>query len=158
MPVESLYADPVVAEIHEVRRRLLEASGGDVATVTDAIATAESGGGADTFVVADAAVAVRLEQTWSGRADGPRSQAWVERQMSKVHASLAAMNTGLADKPWCCNGNHLTLADVSVGCALSYLDFRFPHIGWRDSHAHLMRLSDKLFTRASFIESQPPRG
>jgi len=30
MPVESLYADPVVAEIHEVRRRLLEASGGDV--------------------------------------------------------------------------------------------------------------------------------
>jgi hypothetical protein len=31
MPVESLYADPVGAEIHEVRRRLLEASGGDVA-------------------------------------------------------------------------------------------------------------------------------
>jgi len=30
MPVESLYVDPVVAEIHEVRRRLLEASGGDV--------------------------------------------------------------------------------------------------------------------------------
>lgn len=31
MRVESLYTDPVVAEIHEVRRRLLEASGGDVA-------------------------------------------------------------------------------------------------------------------------------
>ena len=31
MPVESLYADPVVAELHEIRRRLLEASGGDVA-------------------------------------------------------------------------------------------------------------------------------
>lgn len=108
--------------------------------------------------VLDAAVAVRLEQTWSGRADGQRSQAWVERQMSKVHASLAAMNTGLADKPWCCNGNHLTLADVSVGCALSYLDFRFPQIDWRDSHANLLRLTDKLFTRASFIESQPPRG
>jgi predicted ATP-dependent Lon-type protease len=30
MPVESLYADPVAAEIHEVRRRLLEASGGNV--------------------------------------------------------------------------------------------------------------------------------
>ena len=28
---ESLYADPVVAEIHEARRRLLEASGGDIA-------------------------------------------------------------------------------------------------------------------------------
>ncbi len=31
MPGESLYSDPVVAEIHEVRRSLLEASGGDVA-------------------------------------------------------------------------------------------------------------------------------
>ena len=30
MLVESLYADPAVAELHEVRRRLLEASGGDV--------------------------------------------------------------------------------------------------------------------------------
>jgi hypothetical protein len=30
MLVESIYADPVVAELHEVRRRLLEASGGDV--------------------------------------------------------------------------------------------------------------------------------
>ena len=31
MLVESLDADPVVAEIHEARRRLLEASGGDIA-------------------------------------------------------------------------------------------------------------------------------
>lgn len=31
MLVESLYTDPVVAEIHEARRRLLEASGGDIA-------------------------------------------------------------------------------------------------------------------------------
>jgi hypothetical protein len=31
MLAQSLYADPVVAEIHEVRRRLLEDSGGDVA-------------------------------------------------------------------------------------------------------------------------------
>jgi hypothetical protein len=30
MLVESLYADPVVAELHEVRRRLLEASGDDI--------------------------------------------------------------------------------------------------------------------------------
>jgi hypothetical protein len=31
MLAESFYIDPVVAEIHEVRRHLLEASGGDVA-------------------------------------------------------------------------------------------------------------------------------
>ena len=82
--------------------------------------------------------------------------AWVDRQMGKVHSSLASMSTGLADKPWCCNGNHLTLADVAVGCALAYLDFRFAHIDWRGSHANLQRLSEKLFARPSFIDSQPP--
>ena len=35
------------------------------------------------------------------------------------------MSQGLGDKPWCA-GIHLTLADIAVGCALGYLDFRFP--------------------------------
>ena len=32
------------------------------------------------------------------------------------------------------------LADIAVGCALGYLDFRFPAIAWRDRHANLARL------------------
>jgi len=107
--------------------------------------------------VLDAAVAARLEQTWSERADTERSRAWIDRQLGKVHASVAAMSTGLADKPWCCNGNHLTLADVAVGCALGYLDFRFPGIAWREEHPNLVRLSDKLFARQSFTETRPPQ-
>ncbi len=106
--------------------------------------------------VLDAGIAARLELTWSGRADSERSNAWIERQFGKVHTSLAAMSTGLADKPWCCNGIHLTLADIAVGCALSYLDFRFPQIDWRGPYPNLVRLSDKLNARQSFIDSQPP--
>jgi len=106
--------------------------------------------------VLDAGVAARLELTWVGRGDSERSSAWVERQLGKVHTSLAAMSKGLADKPWCCNGTHLTLADIAVGCALSYLDFRFPQIDWRSPHPNLVRLSEKLNARQSFIESQPP--
>ena len=106
--------------------------------------------------VLDAAIAARLELTWSGRSEVERSSAWIDRQMDKVHHSVAAMSKGLADKPWCCNGNHLTLADIAVGCALSYLDFRFPQIDWRSPHANLVRLSEKLFIRPSFIETQPP--
>jgi len=45
MPVESLYADPVVAEIHEVRRRLLEASGGDVAKFRQRLRERQSASG-----------------------------------------------------------------------------------------------------------------
>ena len=84
-----------------------------------------------------------------------RSQAWIDRQMKKVSASLEAVATGLAAKPWC-NGIHMTLADVAVGCALGYLDFRFPQLGWRSDHANVARLAEKLNARKTFIDTAPP--
>ena len=107
--------------------------------------------------VLDAAILARLEQTWAGRSAEQRSQAWTDRQLGKVDAALVAMSTGLAEKPWC-SGNHLTLADIAVGCAVGYLDFRFPAIDWRERHANLARLYDKLSTRTSFIDTLPPEG
>jgi glutathione S-transferase len=106
--------------------------------------------------VLDASIAARLEQTWSGRSDEQRCAAWIERQMSRVHAALQAMGQGLGDKPWCA-GNHYTLADVAVGCALGYLDFRFPQIDWRSSYPNLKKLGDKLATRTSFVDTAPPQ-
>ena len=76
--------------------------------------------------VLDALVLARLERTWAGRADGERSGRWIDRQLGRVDVSLAAMSKALGNKPWCCPGIHLTLADIAVGCALGYLDFRFP--------------------------------
>ncbi|MEO8058811.1 MAG: glutathione S-transferase N-terminal domain-containing protein [Burkholderiales bacterium] len=105
----------------------------------------------------DAAILARLEQTWPGRTAEQRSQAWVDRQMGKIDACLGAISTGLADKPWC-SGIHLSLADIAVGCALGYLDFRFPAVKWRESHANLAKLADKLFARQSFIDTLPPKG
>lgn len=103
----------------------------------------------------DAAILARLEATWKHRSAEQRSQAWIDRQLVKVDAALQAMSTGLAEKPWCA-GIHLSLADIAVGCALGYLDFRFPQIAWRERHANLARLSEKLFARASFVDSAPP--
>ncbi|MBL8343115.1 MAG: glutathione S-transferase N-terminal domain-containing protein [Rubrivivax sp.] len=105
----------------------------------------------------DACVAARLEANWPGRKEGERSAAWIARQMSRVDAALEAMSRGLADKPWCA-GNHFTLADVAVGCALGYLDFRFASLDWRARHANLARLGDKLAARPSFIDTLPPKG
>jgi hypothetical protein len=42
-----------------------------------------------------------------------------------------------------------------VGCALGYLDFRFPQIGWRAEYPNLARLQDKLMLRQSFIDTRP---
>ncbi len=102
----------------------------------------------------DALILARLERTWDGRKDTERSQAWIARQLAKTDASLRAMSQGLADKPFCA-GIHLTLADIAVGCALGYLDFRFPEIDWRGPHANLAKLYDKLMLRASFVDSKP---
>ena len=106
--------------------------------------------------IVDALILARLEATWAGRAAEQRSQAWIDRQMKKVNASLEAVATGLAAKPWC-TGIHMTLADVAVGCALGYLDFRFPQVAWRDEYPSLARLADKLNARPSFIDTAPPR-
>lgn len=104
--------------------------------------------------VLDAAVLARLEATWDGRTKAQRSQMWIDRQLAKIDASLKAMSRGLADKPYCA-GIHLSLADIAVGCALGYLDFRFPEIGWRANHLNLAKLQDKLVQRASFADTQP---
>jgi glutathione S-transferase len=105
--------------------------------------------------VMDCAVAARMENNWPGRTAEQRSQAWVDRQISRVHESLRAMSQGLGDKPWCA-GNHFTLADIAVGCALGYLDFRYAHINWREPHPNLHKLSDKLFARQSFQDTAAP--
>jgi glutathione S-transferase len=104
----------------------------------------------------DAAILARMERTWAGRTDEQRSQAWVERQFGKMKTALRAMSKGLGEKPWC-SATHMSLADIAAGCALSYLDFRFPELDWRDSHANLARLADKLNARQSFIDTQPPK-
>jgi glutathione S-transferase len=103
----------------------------------------------------DAAILARLEATWAGRDEGQRSPAWTLRQMTRVDAALAAMSRGLADKPFCA-GIHLSLADIAVGCALGYLDFRFAQIDWRARHPNLAKLSEKLNQRQSFIDTRPP--
>jgi glutathione S-transferase len=99
----------------------------------------------------DAGGLLRLERA---RPEAQQSEAWIKRQHSKVMGALKAMASGLADHPWC-TGTHYTLADVAVGCALRWVELRFPDISWRAEHTNLARLCDKLHDRASFRDSDP---
>jgi len=102
----------------------------------------------------DAALLARMEAVWPHRPPEQRSQAWIDRQLHKISEALRAMSQGLAEKPYC-SGAHLSLSDIAVGCALGYLDFRFPHIQWRSAHPNLDKLHEKLLQRQSFIDSLP---
>jgi glutathione S-transferase len=102
----------------------------------------------------DAAILARLEATWAGRSEAQRSPAWIDRQMGKIHGSLKAMSQGLGERAFCA-GTHFSLADVAVGCALGYLDFRFAQIDWRADYSNLAKLSEKLAARQSFVDTNP---
>jgi glutathione S-transferase len=77
--------------------------------------------------------------------------------MGKVRAGLQVMSDNLGDAAFCM-GNHYTLADVAVGCALGWLAFRFPEIDWRGNYPNLARLFDKLSERPSFKDTVPHEG
>jgi glutathione S-transferase len=102
----------------------------------------------------DAALMARMEAVWTGREEAQRSQAWIDRHLDKIQHALKAMSHGLGDKAFC-SGIHLSLSDIAVGCALAYLDFRFPQIDWRTPYPNLHKLYDKLAQRSSFQETQP---
>jgi len=102
----------------------------------------------------DAAILARLEASWPGRKKGERSQAWIDRQMKKIDDSLMALDQALAERSHCV-GIQVSLADIAVGVAVSYLDFRFPAIDWRGQHPSLGGLYERLSQRPSFKDTLP---
>ena len=102
--------------------------------------------------VLDAGVLIRLEQTQ--REASQRNAKWVARQRGKVEQGLNVIAKDLGMHSFCV-GNQLTLADVAVGAALGWLEFRVPEINWRQTHPVLGDYYDALMTRASFRDSAP---
>lgn len=126
--------------------RLLPQSGRERATTKSWEAIADG--------IMDAAVAIRIETTQ--RAKALQSTAWIQRQQHKISAALHQMEKELSDEYPYCTGNNLSLADLAVGCALGYLDLRFPDTDWRTPHPKLARLMSRLLERPSFESTQPP--
>lgn len=100
----------------------------------------------------DAAVAVVMEYR---RAPEKQDETLVERQTLKVRRGLAVMASEMADSKWCV-GEHFSLADISSGCALAYIDLRMPELNWQAEYPNLARLYDQLLARPSFRDSAPP--
>jgi len=105
--------------------------------------------------ILDACVAARMEAVWAHRTEAQRCQAWIDRQQVRIAAAVKSVSQGLGDKAYCV-GTHFSLADIAVGCALGYLDFRFPENTWRQDYPNIARLADKLAARQSFIDTAPP--
>jgi glutathione S-transferase len=97
----------------------------------------------------DAALLARYEGFL--RPEEKRWPDWSKGQMKKIDGvldQLEAESKALKGKP--------TIGTVSIACALGYLDFRFAHIDWRDTHPNLAKWHEKIAARQSYIDSAPP--
>lgn len=101
--------------------------------------------------IMDAAILVRLENK---RLAQQRSPEWIQLHTGKVHSGLNALSSLLGNKAFF-HGNAFSLADIAVGCALGWLEFRFPEIEWRKEYINLAQFLDRLSSRPSFIETKP---
>jgi len=102
--------------------------------------------------ILDAAVTIVKERQ---RPAQQISNEWIERQNKKISEGLKAMSIALGDNNFCMGINY-SLADIALGCALGYLSFRFPEINWQEQFPNLARHYNKLMSRQSFIDTQPP--
>ncbi|ARU30811.1 glutathione S-transferase [Sulfuriferula sp. AH1] len=102
--------------------------------------------------VCEAAATIFLEKK---RPESQQNAEWMLRQEQKIFRALETIASDLGDHPWCMGDNY-SLADIAVGCALGYLELRFPHIQWREAHPNLAHLMSRLNERVSFSNTAPP--
>ena len=100
----------------------------------------------------DAAILARRERI--SRPLAEQSEAWIERQISKVQASLQYLSNSLGASEYCYL-NQFTIADIAIGCALDWLDFRLPEITWRTEYPNLDVYLSRLSLRPSFLLTDP---
>ena len=94
--------------------------------------------------ICDAIVLITTER---GRPPERRSADWIARQAGKLAPSLQALARDLP--------GGFGLAHIAAGCALGYLDLRYPELDWRPMFPRLAELHAALGARPSFAASLP---
>ena len=98
--------------------------------------------------ICDAAVLRRMEQ---GK---PREDAR-EAQMGRHRAAVErALDLLEAEPP----AQHLNIGSIAVGCALGYLDFRFPQEPWSEGRLRLAAWAEAFMAQPCMVRTAPPPG
>jgi glutathione S-transferase len=98
----------------------------------------------------DAALLARYEQT--ARPAPFQWADWREALLTKVQACLAAIDALAPELAL----QQPSIGEVSIGCALGYLDFRFPELQWRSHHGQAAHW-DEGFQRLPAMQATQPR-
>lgn len=95
----------------------------------------------------DAAVMRFLERK---RPEAQQSSDWDATQLSAIQRALAYLEDNIDG--WV---KELTIGQITVGCALGYLDFRFSGDRWRDNQPLLAEWYSSFAERTSMKRTQP---
>ena len=80
------------------------------------------------------------------------SQAWIDAQWGKIERTLFVLNTR-----WISHlSGPLTMGQISIACALSYLDSRHDARNWRKGNEALAKWHADFDSRPSMRATQPP--
>jgi glutathione S-transferase len=101
--------------------------------------------------VADAGITAFMERK---REASRQDAAWIARQMDKVDAGIEAIARELGGRPFL-GGEKMNLADIACACALFWVEFRMPELGWRDAKPNLKAWAERLEMRPSLDGTRP---
>ncbi len=97
--------------------------------------------------ILDAGVLRRLE---AGRLENERSSSWIARQTAAVRRGLDALEDEAESL-----GGPITIGHIAIGCALGWLELRFPDEDWRENRPSLARWYETFARRPSMRETVP---
>ncbi len=100
----------------------------------------------------DATVARMLERR---KPEEKQTAAVVSKQEGKITDVLQSLESATANTAFLV-GSRFSMADIAIGVALSYIDFRYAH-DWRSQYPVLATWSETILSRDSFINSLPPK-
>jgi glutathione S-transferase len=138
---ETLYDSPVICEyldsLHS-SARLFPAAGPARWTALRRQALGDG--------ILDAAILIRYETTV--RPKELQWADWVDGQMRKVRGALDALEGERL-------GGAFDIGTLTIGCALGYLDFRFPSEDWRKTRPKLAAWFGEISRRPSMKATEP---
>ena len=96
----------------------------------------------------DAALLTRYERV--ARPEALKWPDWEKGQLDKIRCALDTLQTSAAGF-----GARLDIGTITIACALGYLDFRFPELGWREGRKALAGWFETISARPSVAATVP---
>lgn len=96
----------------------------------------------------NAALLLRYEEVV--RPEGLRSTEWTDALYAKISRALTDFESRISSR-----GSDVDIGTITLGCLLSYLDFRFPDLDWRKGRPALTAWLEEFGQRPSMASTAP---